>query len=192
MGFTLSGISVLLRSSKVVLQDQLLAPAAYAEDGKNSTEPSPSSLSFMHVWALQAPPCVIVALSYASCWEDVGKAWNSLSSEIVWLILATCVSATALNLLGMYAIKELGASSMQIIGKLNTIILCSFSVAFLGETLPPQVMVGAFITICGIAYFENAQHHNGLARDCLPMVKPQTTTSGPCPPLTVGMARTRD
>jgi hypothetical protein len=39
----------------------------------------------------------------------------------------------------MIAIKELGASLMQIVGKLNTVVIVAFSVAFLGESLPGEV-----------------------------------------------------
>ena len=36
----------------------------------------------------------------------------------------------------MATMKQLGASSMQIIGKLNTIVLLAFSMGFWGERMP--------------------------------------------------------
>jgi len=151
-GFILAGLAVLLRSSKVVLQDLLMEPAAYAAAPRpRRAEPS---LSPMHLWALQAPPCFLISLLYALCTEDVRKAWVQLTPGTCGMVAATCVSASVLNMLGMSTIKELGASSMQIIGKLNTIILVSFSVAFLGETLQPAVCFGAGLVLVGIAVFE--------------------------------------
>jgi len=150
-GIILAAFAVLLRSSKVVMQDQLLEPAAYNSDIK---EVPAKSLSPMHVWALQAPPCTLVALAFALSSESLLEAWAQFSPRVAGMTFATCVSATVLNLLGMYTIKELGASSMQIVGKLNTIILVSLSVAFLGETLLPTVIVGACFVLAGIGIFE--------------------------------------
>ncbi|OLP92597.1 hypothetical protein AK812_SmicGene25582 [Symbiodinium microadriaticum] len=41
------------------------------------------------------------------------------------------------------ALRDLGASAQQIVGKLNTICLASISVAFLGEHLPSVVVLGS-------------------------------------------------
>mmetsp|Transcript_85141 Transcript_85141/g.177928 ORF Transcript_85141/g.177928 Transcript_85141/m.177928 type:complete len:109 (-) Transcript_85141:213-539(-) len=106
--------------------------------------------------------------------EDIHKAWAGLTGEVCWLLLCTCISATALNLLGMFTIKELGASSMQIVGKLNTIILCAFSVSFMGERLPAAVIFGASIILVGIGFFEHTMNEERSKLDSmgkLPMTK---------------------
>jgi len=70
------------------------------------------------------------------------------------MILLTCITATFLNVLGMTTMKQLGASSMQIIGKLNTIILLAFSMGFWGERMPQEVLVGTCFVLAGVAVFE--------------------------------------
>jgi small neutral amino acid transporter SnatA (MarC family) len=150
---------------KAVLQDQLLEPAAYRGKGKEGKdlehgehgeqgeqweqgeeeveekeklrERSPAqALSPMHVWALQAPPCTGLALAYALLTESPAQAAAELTPQVGHMVFLTCVTATILNILGMTTMKHLGASSMQIIGKLNTIILLAFSMGFYGERLP--------------------------------------------------------
>lgn len=151
-GIAFSSAAILLRSLKVVLQDRLLAPSAYA-GGFASDQP----LEAMHVWALQAPPCTIVCIVYALVAESPSEFCRQLSPAIAKMIFGTCVSATALNLLGMYTIQNLGASTMQIVGKLNTIITMAISVSFLGETMAAVTFAGTALVIIGVAMFETAQ-----------------------------------
>ena len=96
----------------------------------------PSALSPMHVWALQAPPCTAWAVVYALLTESPNQAVANTTPQVARMILLTCITATFLNVLGMTTMKQLGASSMQIIGKLNTIILLAFSMGFWGERMP--------------------------------------------------------
>jgi len=170
-GLTFSVSAVLLRSLKVVLQDKLLNTASYH---RNSAQIQDTPLSPMHVWALQAPPCTLISFCYAMMTESFLDALGELSLPTVAMILCTCASASCLNILGMIVIKELGASSMQIVGKLNTIIVVALSVGFLGERLPSEVVAGTCVVLLGVATFEHAQRHGkngilGMASKCLPL-----------------------
>lgn len=153
VGLALSVLAVLTRSVKVVLQDKLLQPRAYANDGQAAANaPSP-----MHVWALQAPPCFILAVFYALLSESIATAWQRLTREVFALMLCTCLTATWLNIMGMFLIRDLGASSMQIVGKLNTLITVSLSVAYFGEHLPAEVALGTCVVLCGVYIFERGE-----------------------------------
>jgi drug/metabolite transporter (DMT)-like permease len=152
--------AVLFRSVKVVLQDMLLTPAAYA---KADTKPlvakdNEEALDPMHVWSLQCPPAILVSLVYAFCTENVVDLWARLSPAVVAVILCSCASAATLNILGMYTIKTLGGSSMQIMGKLNVIMVLAFSVAFMQETIQGTVLLGTCFVLSGVAMFEYFQH----------------------------------
>merc|ERR1712048_532538 len=111
----------------------------------------------LHLWALQAPPCALVAACQALISENVMQAWRQLTPAVGLMILGTCVSATILNLLGMLTIKDLGASSMSIIGKLNTIITVALAVVLLGEHLPGEVLAGTSIVLLGVFIFEHGE-----------------------------------
>eukprot|EP00438_Fugacium_kawagutii_P019638 Skav232811 [mRNA] locus=scaffold614:543414:544478:- [translate_table: standard] len=149
LGLAFCTMSVFLRAVKAVLQDQLLEPAAYASRGAaspdlergigaSSSPAQPPSLSPMHVWALTAPPCTLLAFVYAVSTESLTSAYRELTKIKIFFVLLSCFSATVLNILGMMSIKLLGASSMQIIGKLNTIVLLALSMGFWGERMPKE------------------------------------------------------
>ncbi|CAJ1344128.1 unnamed protein product [Effrenium voratum] len=153
LGLVLCSISVLLRAVKAVLQDKLLEPAAYdVEKGQAYAAPS---LEPMHVWALTAPPCTLLALCYALCTESPAQAVTELTLSVGSLVLLSCISATVLNVLGMMTVKQLGASSMQIVGKLNTLVLLALSMGFWGEQMPKEVVLGTFFVLLGVAIFEH-------------------------------------
>lgn len=151
-GLTLAFSSVFFRAVKVVLQDMLLKPSAYLQ--KQDMGDLKSSYGAMHVWALQAPPCFIMAAVYATLVEDQHLAWVSLNPGVVTMILATCLSACALNLLAMCAIRDLGGSMMSIVGKLNTVVVMAFSMALLEEQISEIVLLGAGMVLAGVYQFE--------------------------------------
>ncbi|CAE7346518.1 unnamed protein product [Symbiodinium necroappetens] len=181
LGLVFCTASVFLRAAKAVLQDQLLEPTAYEKEAegvqvdlegqvgqvRSPGSPSPkredkealpvsppSALSPMHVWALQAPPCTAWAVVYALLTESPNQAVAHATPSVARMIFLTCITATFLNVLGMTTMKQLGASSMQIIGKLNTIILLAFSMGFWGERMPQEVLVGTCFVLAGVAVFE--------------------------------------
>jgi len=163
LGLALSMLAVLLRSMKVVLQDKLLAPSAYS-DASIPEKP----LSPMHVWALQAPPCALVSSLYMIATEDVFVAVSTMTPSCFRLILLSCVSASSLNIMGMFTIRNVGASSMQIIGKVNTLIIIAVSVAFFGEELQRLVLLGALLVLTGVGIFEWASS-NQASHGVLPI-----------------------
>mmetsp|Transcript_9883 Transcript_9883/g.26047 ORF Transcript_9883/g.26047 Transcript_9883/m.26047 type:complete len:405 (-) Transcript_9883:203-1417(-) len=146
-GVILSFVAVMCRSLKAVLQDKLLKPHEYEAVAEQP-------LAALHVWVVQAPLCAFVATCQALMSESVSEAWHELGFTSGAIIVCTCLSATTLNLLGMVAIKDLGASSMAIIGKLNVVIVVALSVALLGEHVPGLVFLGTGVTLLGVATFE--------------------------------------
>lgn len=159
-GLLFCTMSVFLRAVKAVLQDQLLEPTAYAsrvdlEQGKGGVNgASPPSLSPMHVWALTAPPYTLLAFAYAVTTESLTSAFHELTTTSIFFVLISCLSATILNVLGLMSVKQLGASSMQIVGKLNTVVLLALSMGFWGESMPKEVLAGTLFVLLGVAIFE--------------------------------------
>lgn len=175
-GLLLAFAAVILRSLKVVFQDVLLKPTNYYGDNEAKPLTTDKNLDPMHLWAVQAPPCVAVSLLYTLYHENPIKALGSINASAAWLLAVTCVSATALNILGMYTINTLGASSMQIIGKVNIIITVTVSVVFFDEVLPLSVLSGTGLVLCGVAVFE-ASESAAAARLELPTKAKQLATS---------------
>jgi len=156
LGICFALASVAARSLKIVVMDNLLAPAEYQQSAKEET------LSPMHLYTLQAPWCFITAMLYAFATEDIGEAIRGLTSSrasVAPLVGMTCISAVILNFAGIFALRDLGASSQQIIGKLNTICVASLSMGFLGEHLAWPVMLGGLIVVLGVAIFEYGVVH---------------------------------
>ncbi|CAK9107601.1 unnamed protein product [Durusdinium trenchii] len=158
LGLMFCTMSVFLRAVKAVLQDQLLQPAAYSSrsDLEKGIQPlgSQEALTPMHVWALTAPPCTLLALAYAFTTESFESALQEVTPTSGAFVLTSCFSATVLNILGLMSVKQLGASSMQIVGKLNTIVLLALSMGFWGESMPKEVLVGTCFALMGVAIFE--------------------------------------
>eukprot|EP00928_Gymnodinium_smaydae_P055897 TRINITY_DN39369_c0_g1_i1.p1 TRINITY_DN39369_c0_g1~~TRINITY_DN39369_c0_g1_i1.p1 ORF type:complete len:390 (+),score=48.42 TRINITY_DN39369_c0_g1_i1:38-1207(+) len=150
LGIMFALLSVGLRAIKIVLMDNLLAPASYKD-------PSEEPISPMHLYAVQAPGCFLVALAFAFATESIEDALADLSVPVVSSITMTCISAVALNFLGVFSLRDLGASMQQIIGKLNTICTISLSVGMLGEDLPPIVVIGSVVVLVGVGIFERGK-----------------------------------
>lgn len=162
-GIAFAMAAVLLRSCKAVMQDKLLAPNAYVcKRPTSSVLPlanppcGPLALHPMRMWALQGPPCLLISVVYMLSVEDLHSSWQCTTPMAVGLMALSCVSASVLNILGMFTLKELGASSFQIIGKLNTIMTVAFSVTYFGEVLPLPVIYGTCLVLLGITILESA------------------------------------
>lgn len=156
LGICFALASVAARSLKIVVMDNLLAPTEYQESSKEET------LSPMHLYTLQAPWCFVTAAFYALATEDIGEAMHDMLSSranIAPIVGMTCISAVILNFAGIFALRDLGASSQQIIGKLNTICVASLSMGFLGEVLAWPVLLGGLIVLLGVAIFEYGVEH---------------------------------
>lgn len=178
LGFFLSFSAVLCRSCKAVIQDRMLKPSVYSkgkhiEEGLAHDRVDYKPLEPLHVWALQAPPCCAMSAFAALTSESLPTAWSRLTPGVIGIIFGTCISATTVNLLGLFTVKELGATSTQIVGKLNTIVTVSLSVSLLGERLAPEVLGGAVIVLLGVSIFEagNSGHGIPLPRSLLRLRK---------------------
>lgn len=144
------------RCIKIVLLDYMLAPLAYdsSDKGREVEEP----MSVLHVYALTYSGGAFMSLLYSLWTESIVEAWSQLTPAIFGVVMCTAASALVLNFTGGYALADLGASAQQIIGKLNTIVISAFSVAFLGEHLPAIVLGGTALVLCGVAIFERGEH----------------------------------
>lgn len=157
-------LSVFGRAFKIVISDWLLSPTAYAPSGGTAKE---QQLSFMHIYVLQFSAGDLVTLLFAFYMEQAEgalKAWNSLNSSIALMIFITCVPAFILNFMGGVVLSHLGAPLQQLIGKLNTLVIAAISMAFLGEHLSHNVLVGTGFVLVGVAIFEQGmqcQHSEG-------------------------------
>ncbi|CAE7448806.1 unnamed protein product [Symbiodinium sp. CCMP2456] len=146
IGILFALASVGTRSLKIVVMDFLLAPMEYA------SELSPlkvSPMSPMQLYCLQAPWCVLTAFVFAVCTDSFQEAFAELTWDSAVLISVTCVSAVALNFLGVFVLKELGASSQQILGKLNTLMVGAISVGYLNEKVSMTVLLGSGVVLSG-------------------------------------------
>lgn len=148
LGVLFALASVGARSLKIVIMDLLMAPTDY------QSAASSSPLSPMELYSMQAPWCFVTSLFFAMTTESIPAALKQLTPETCGLILVTCVSAVLLNFAGIFALKELGASSQQIIGKLNTICVAAISMAFLQEQLSRLVLLGSAVVLSGAALVE--------------------------------------
>jgi drug/metabolite transporter (DMT)-like permease len=144
------------RCIKIVLLDYMIAPVAYADNKAERELEEP--MSVMHVYALTYSGGAFMSLLYSLWTESIVEAWNQLTLPIFGIVMCTAASALVLNFTGGYALADLGASAQQIIGKLNTIVISAFSVAFLGEHLPAVVLLGTACVLCGVAIFERGEH----------------------------------
>eukprot|EP00931_Biecheleriopsis_adriatica_P076540 TRINITY_DN50231_c0_g1_i1.p1 TRINITY_DN50231_c0_g1~~TRINITY_DN50231_c0_g1_i1.p1 ORF type:complete len:382 (-),score=71.50 TRINITY_DN50231_c0_g1_i1:121-1266(-) len=154
-GMTCALLSVCGRAIKIVLSDRLLSPSEYRADD----EPQ---LSFMHIYVLQFSMGDLVTLIFAFCMERVSgvtQALQSLDSSVVLMIFVTCIPATVLNFMGGVVLRELGATMQQLVGKLNTLVVAAISMAFLGEHLSRNVLIGTAFVLCGVAIFERGMMH---------------------------------
>merc|ERR1712113_1300430 len=122
----------------------------YAEDGAAQEKPTPP----LHLYVLQFPLSLVFSIAWSWKTENAKEAWEQLTIPIVGVILFTAANALVLNFVGLYVLKEFGASAQQIIGKLNTICIASLSVAFLGESLSQTVVGGTCFVLGGVAIFE--------------------------------------
>merc|ERR1712113_828255 len=129
----------------------------YAEDGAAQEKPTPP----LHLYVLQFPLSLVFSIAWSWKTENAKEAWEQLTIPIVGVILFTAANALVLNFVGLYVLKEFGASAQQIIGKLNTICIASISVAFLGESLSKTVVSGTFFVLGGVAIFEQGTKSDG-------------------------------
>mmetsp|Transcript_90383 Transcript_90383/g.264463 ORF Transcript_90383/g.264463 Transcript_90383/m.264463 type:complete len:376 (-) Transcript_90383:125-1252(-) len=153
LAFALGALA--MRSVRVVMQDSLLSPLAYAVSRMEKAEPA---ISGLHLLAAQSPLVVVVALCFALLTERFADAIRTITAPIAVLLAVTCAIAVLLNVLGACVLKELGSTSMQIIGKLNSIVTTAVSMAFFSERLPMPVLFGSGVVLLGVAIFEIGEH----------------------------------
>lgn len=174
------------RSIRVVLQDSLMSPTAYGgtagldtqssvalskQKGEDESEVSrpvpkqdlapPANISGLHLLAIQSPAVILVSAVFAFVTESSVAAAAALTAPIVEMLVVTCFIAVCLNVVGACILKELGSTSMQIIGKLNTIVTTSVSMAFFHESLPVTVLCGSAVVLLGVAIFEVGEKNPG-------------------------------
>jgi len=185
-GLVLALGALCCRSVRVVLQDSLMSPAAYRSvEGPPSASSLPSAgtgglrdpgealspgeksgaegageeICGLHMLALQSPAVLVVSAMFAFLTESCSDATRALTVPIVRMLVVTFAIAVCLNVVGACILKELGSTSMQIIGKLNTIVTTAVSMAFFHESLPVAVLCGSAVVLVGVAIFELGEKH---------------------------------
>jgi drug/metabolite transporter (DMT)-like permease len=147
-GLAFAFLAVSGRALKIVVMDVLLAPLAY----QNMEKEEP--LEVWHVFGLVYPLGTVASIVYAVSTESVSQAWAELTPERMRVVNFSILSALVLNFIGGVVLRDLGASFQQIIGKLNTLCIAAYSVAFLGERLPPVALIGSAFVLAGVALYE--------------------------------------
>eukprot|EP00928_Gymnodinium_smaydae_P039473 TRINITY_DN26965_c0_g1_i3.p1 TRINITY_DN26965_c0_g1~~TRINITY_DN26965_c0_g1_i3.p1 ORF type:complete len:396 (+),score=34.65 TRINITY_DN26965_c0_g1_i3:83-1189(+) len=159
-GIVLALVATLIRSGKVVSADLLLSPSSYdrptAPDESNALI-QPASLTPMEVWRMQAPLLLIISFTCTWRFENVSEAWAAVTPAIVSLTCLCCFTACVMNLLSLVVLKEVGATSMQLIGKLNVFITMVLAVVIMHEHISVWVAGGAVVLVCGIVLFESGK-----------------------------------
>merc|ERR1739848_44248 len=106
----------------------------------------------MHIYALQFSAGTSVTLLFSFLIEKLDgakNAWQGLNSQVAVMILVTCIPAFILNFMGGVVLRELGAPLQQLVGKLNTLVIAAISMAFLGEHLSHNVLIGTSFVLVG-------------------------------------------
>jgi len=149
IGLALLLLSVFFRGLKAVMQQKLMT-------GETKEKFDPVTLM---AWTCL---CAFMVVILYSALTEGAAPWVAIAntSDVFGLILAllgSCVIACTLNISALFVIKQLGGASMQIIGKLNTIMIVAFSVTFLHERLQGKVIMGTCLICTGVAIFEFAE-----------------------------------
>merc|ERR1719356_939831 len=158
-GLAFAFLAVSGRALKIVVMDLLLAPLAY----QNAEKEEP--LEVWHVFGLVYPLGLFLSFVYALCTENLWQAWSELTPERLRVVTFSVISALVLNFMGGVVLRDLGASFQQIIGKLNTLCIAAYSVAFLGERLPPVCLIGSAFVLAGVALYEAGERSNQHGAD---------------------------
>jgi len=133
------------------------APEGARQKSRGALEPQTereADISGLHLIALQSPAVVCVSAIFMFATENVGDALHALTVPVFRMLVVTIVIAVCLNCVGATILKELGSTSMQIIGKLNTVVTTAVSMAFFHESLPIAVLCGSAVVLVGVAIFE--------------------------------------
>merc|ERR1711879_396306 len=106
IGIVYAFVSLFGRCSKVVIMDYMIAPKAYADKGDG---PKEEPLSVMQTFALCFPAATLVTFLYSITTESLSAFLKQLDFEIAFVVLISAFSALALNFLGGFVLKDLGA-----------------------------------------------------------------------------------
>lgn len=148
----LISLANLLRSMKAILQQFLVRRRGPVEG--RVLEPT-ELLAWMSI------PAVILAFSWSVTAEGM-LPWERLQDEEgkwqrIMAILLTCVQASVLNVLSIWAVKDLGAVGAQLAGNLKGVVVLVGGVTVLGESVSVGQVIGYTIVLAAIVWFSHAE-----------------------------------
>lgn len=162
-GVFLSLSSMICRSLKNVLMERNMnGSGSNSEVGGVFREPDPI-LNPGEMIVLQTPLVALVLL-VMSCFTKAGVRgpihqilYSDHSGFIAFGVFVNATSASLLNFAGMYILRSIGATSMQLVGKCNTFVVLAFSAAYFGEIVSLAEVAGAGIVLWALWLFATTQ-----------------------------------
>lgn len=185
LGVGLSFSSMLLRSLKTVVMERSLRRGAALSssgggEGSGAGQMPYPSLRPTQLVVVQTPGIALTLLLLAAIDPNglqapIATLWGSLSAPsdgndvpLVVGIAVNVVAAGCLNFVGSCVLQQLGATTMQIVGKCNTFVVMAFSAAYVGEAIAPAEVLGAGIVLVAAYLLANAGAAAGKHQPKLP------------------------
>jgi len=136
------GIAVLARAAKAQLQNRLLKGSHVTE------ELEPVALA---VWV--SVVCFIILAVWSAATEGAAPLRQIWDFGTCLAILATMITASVLNIVALFVLRDLGPVAQQIVGNFKGVLSCLAAVAAFGEQISSQQILGYGIMIMGSAWY---------------------------------------
>lgn len=163
-GVLLSGIALLLRASKAVLNDRQMTDIP-----KDKTTQGPVRKYKPLELLVLSSPLYFGFEIVLSAYLDGFKPYIAIAARferspasllsLFGFILLTCVSSCVMTMTALQTMKLLGAPAMQIIGKLNVLITTLVAAGIMHEHIDRGEIFGGCLAVLGIYIFEKANRH---------------------------------
>lgn len=178
-GITCSFVAMLLRAVKAVTVELAMRQPRKAD---NVTSLAFPSLSPVQLLMLQTPTIVVV-LTVVAGMDQPGlqtptyRLLQALSDSddipLLCGLLLNLASANVLNLLGLFAIKMVGATATQICGKCNVFVIMALSAAYAGEQIPGEEIVGAILILGSASLYSASMRKTSM----VPVAQAETSAA---------------
>lgn len=150
VGFVLSFTACLLRAVKTTLQGFLLDTPDFGLQNASVV------LDPMELLVWTSVPSTAIMLAWSAATEGLEPyRWVlrpdafPLCRDLGW----SCVMACCVNVLGLYAMQDIGVLGSQITGQLKSILTVLGSVALLGETVKLEQVWGFACILAGVFWY---------------------------------------
>merc|ERR1719387_778828 len=142
LGFACIAVAVLMRATKVQLQNVLLSADS------NMTVLDPIELT---VWT--STVCFSIMMVWSLAVEGLQPFVQVAEPSTFLAVLITAAAATVLNIAALFVLKEVGPVAQQIVGNLKGVLACMAAVAAFGEQITAQQAVGySIVVVCAFWY----------------------------------------